>query len=85
MRACSLALCRVRTHWESATHKPGSGLSPDPGFADTLILDFLASRTMGNECLLFKLKKKTKTTKTNFIIQFYHSGQIQMTGTIFHK
>lgn len=36
---------------ENATHEPGSGLSPDPEWAATLILGFPASGTMRNEFL----------------------------------
>lgn len=34
--------------------KSGRGLSPDPVAAGSLILDFPASGTMRNRCLLFK-------------------------------
>lgn len=68
-----LALYRMRVHWVNAIHKLGSELSPDPGFPDTLILDFLDSRTLRNECLLFKPKNKQKLQKLglsfNSIIQ----------------
>lgn len=37
-----------------AGHKSEGGLSPDPDAASFLILDFTASRTMRNRCLLFK-------------------------------
>lgn len=37
-----------------AIPKPGRELSPDTRFAATLILDFLVSGTMRNNCLLFQ-------------------------------
>lgn len=41
-----LSLCHVK--------KPESGLSPDPDHVGMLILDFPASRTVTNKCMLFK-------------------------------
>uniref|UniRef100_A0A8D1CTH0 Uncharacterized protein n=1 Tax=Sus scrofa TaxID=9823 RepID=A0A8D1CTH0_PIG len=37
-----------------AIWKPESGFSQEPGSADVLILDSPASRTVKNNCLLFK-------------------------------
>lgn len=39
---------------KDAIYEPDSGLSPDAKSAGVLILDFSASRTVRNECLLFK-------------------------------
>ena len=45
------------TRWEhsekTAIYAPWSRLSPDTKFASTLILNFPASRTMRNECLIY--------------------------------
>lgn len=39
---------------KTAVCKPGRGLSPGTESDDTMILDFPASRTVKNKCLLFK-------------------------------
>lgn len=39
---------------ELVIHEPGNGTSPDMESAHTIMLDFLASETVRNKCLLFK-------------------------------
>ena len=43
----------VRTQWEKVVYEPGRRPSPGTKYSSTLILDFPASITMRNKCMLF--------------------------------
>lgn len=49
----SSSLCQVRTQQKAATYEPGVRKSPDTKSSGAWLLDFPASRTSRNRCLLF--------------------------------
>ena len=61
-------LCRVRLQQVSSHLQTSKGCLPDTEAAGSLILNFLAFRTLRNKCSLFKAQNKTP--KPQHIVAF---------------
>ena len=64
------SLCPVRKWWEAYCVQAGSGPLPGTKSADTLIMDFLASKTVGK-------KKKKSVVKATQSMEFCYSRQAE--------
>ena len=77
--SCSLP-CEVKQ--EDAIYKPGSGSSPETGFAGILTLDFPTSRTMRNNCYLSLPVMAAQVESVSGKNHFWSQGLYSLNSTV---